>query len=176
MIMFHHISYNMRELLPLLQAHLEKDKDIYLTYLSLPLFTPGKKRGLSNVDIAVLLKEGIKPLEKQLNLLAEITFILKTDEVDLVILNRAPISLQYSIISEGKLLVNMEDKLRIDYEEKVSQDYLDSEYMRTEHQKYLFQRLKGDGGMIDRNVIARRLGRLEKNIRKLRKLEEEKCP
>jgi hypothetical protein len=63
-----------------------------------------------------------------------------------------------------------------DYLEKVSQDYLDSEYMRTEHQKYLFQRLKGDGGMIDKNVIARRLAQLEKNILKLRKLEEEKCP
>ena len=129
------------------------------------------------MDIAVLLNEGIEPLEKQLNLIADITFILKTDEVDLVILNRAPISLQYTIISEGKLLVNREDKLRIDYEEKVSQDYLDSEYMRTEHQKYLFQRIKGESSMIDKNVIARRLARLEKNILKLmEKLEAEKCP
>ncbi|MBE9592050.1 MAG: hypothetical protein IMF19_01080, partial [Proteobacteria bacterium] len=80
------------------------------------------------------------------------------------ILNRAPIALQYTIISEGTLLVNREDKLRRDYEEKVSQDYLDSEYMRTEHLKYLFQRLKGDGGMID------------KNVEYMEKLEAEKCP
>jgi hypothetical protein len=35
------------------------------------------------------------------------------------------------------LLANREDKLRRDYEEKVRQHYLDSEYMRTEHRKYL---------------------------------------
>jgi len=169
MIKFRPISHNVREFLPLLPDYLEKDKDIYLTYL-FGSFASGKVRKLSDVDIAVLLKEGIEPLEKQLNLLAEITFILKTDEVDLVILNRAPISLQYTIISEGKLLVNREDKLRRDYEEKVSQDYLDSEYMRTEHQKYLFQRIKGESSMIDKNVIARRLAQLEKNIRKLRKI------
>jgi predicted nucleotidyltransferase len=151
-----------REFLPLLPDYLEKDKDIYLTYL-FGSFASEKERKLSDVDIAVLLKEGIEPLEKQLNLLADITFILKTDEVDLVILNRAPIALQYTIISEGTLLVNREDKLRIDYEEKVSRDYLDSEYMRTEHQKYLFQRLKGDRGMIDKNVVY------------MEKVEEEKC-
>ena len=169
MIKFHPIAQNVRKLLPLLPNYLENDKDISLTYL-FGSFASEKERKLSDVDIAVLLKEGIEPLEKQLNLLSEITFILKTDEVDLVILNRAPISLQYTIISEGKLLVNREDKLRRDYEEKVSQHYLDSEYMRTEHQKYLFQRLKGDGGMIDKNVIARRLAQLEKNIQKLRKI------
>jgi predicted nucleotidyltransferase len=174
MIKFRPISHNMRELLPLLPNYLEKDKDSCLTYL-FGSFASGKERKLSDVDIAVLLKEGIEPLEKQLNLLAEITFILKTDEVDLVILNRAPIALQYTIISGGKLLVNREDKLRRDYEEKVSQDYLDSEYLRTEHQKYLFQRLKGESGMTNKDVVARRLARLEKNIQKLRKLEVEKC-
>jgi hypothetical protein len=36
--------------------------------------------------------------------------------------------------------------------------------MRTEHQKYLFQRLKRDGCMID------------KNVEYMEKTEEEKCP
>ena len=115
MIKFHPIAHNVRKLLPLLPNYLENDKDISLTYL-FGSFASEKERKLSDVDIAVLLKEGIEPLEKQLNLLSEITFILKTDEVDLVILNRAPISLQYTIISEGKLLVNREDKLRRDYD------------------------------------------------------------
>jgi predicted nucleotidyltransferase len=175
MIKFRPISHNVREFLPLLPDYLEKDNDISLTYL-FGSFASGKMKKLSDVDIAVLLKEGIEPLEKQLNLLADITCILKTDEVDLVILNRAHIALQYTIISEGKLLVNREDKLRRDYEEKVTRDYLDSEYIRTEHQKYLFQRLKGESGMINKDVVARRLARLEKNIQKLRKLEAGKCP
>jgi hypothetical protein len=51
-----------------------------------------------------------------------------------------------------------------DYLEKVSQDYLDSEYIHTEHQKYLFQRNKEDGGMIN------------KNVEYMVKWEEEKCP
>jgi hypothetical protein len=36
--------------------------------------------------------------------------------------------------------------------------------MRTEHQKYLFQRLKGEGGMINKSVEF------------MEKLEEERCP
>ena len=101
MIKFRPISHNVKELLPLLQDHLEKDKDIFLTY-PFGSFASEKERKLSDVDIAVL--------------------------------------------------------------------------QRTEHQKYLFQRIKGESSMIDKNVIARRLAQLEKNIRKLRKLEEEKCP
>jgi predicted nucleotidyltransferase len=103
MITFRPISHNVRELLPLLPDYLEKDKKSYLSYL-FGSFASEKERKLSDVDIAVLLKEGIEPLEKQLNLLADFTFILKTDEVDLVILNRAPISLQYTIISEAGIL------------------------------------------------------------------------
>jgi hypothetical protein len=36
--------------------------------------------------------------------------------------------------------------------------------MRTEHQKYLFRRIKGESSMIDKNVEF------------MEKLEEEKCP
>ncbi|MBE9593141.1 MAG: nucleotidyltransferase domain-containing protein, partial [Proteobacteria bacterium] len=53
MIKFRPISHNVRELLPLLPDYLEKDKDIYLTYL-FGSFASGKVRKLSDVDIAVL--------------------------------------------------------------------------------------------------------------------------
>ena len=59
MTKFRPISHNMRELLPLLQDYLEKDKDICLTYL-FGSFASEKERKLSEVDIAVLLKEKLE--------------------------------------------------------------------------------------------------------------------
>jgi predicted nucleotidyltransferase len=48
-----------REFLPLFLDYLEKDKDICLTYL-FGSFASEKERKLSDVDIAVLLKEKLE--------------------------------------------------------------------------------------------------------------------
>ena len=56
MIKFRPISHNVREFLPVLPDYIEKDKDICSTY-RFGSFASEKVRNLSDVDIAVLLKE-----------------------------------------------------------------------------------------------------------------------
>ncbi|BAW31452.1 conserved hypothetical protein [Methanothermobacter sp. MT-2] len=56
---------------------------------------------MGDFDLGVLLDESLKKYDRfqfQLKLLNDLVSILKTDKVDLVIMNDAPLSLNYNII------------------------------------------------------------------------------
>jgi predicted nucleotidyltransferase len=61
---------------------------------------------LSDVDIAVYLKQDSDFAESKLNILGRLMDILHTDEIDLVILNRDDISLVINIIKSKKIIVD----------------------------------------------------------------------
>jgi len=46
-------------------------------------------------------------------------------KIDIVFLQKAPLSLQYSAIKEGKVLFEVNPKITVDYENKVVNQYLD---------------------------------------------------
>ncbi len=67
----------------------------------------GKEGKLSDVDLAVFLDESLSKKERfnlQLKLMSELTSILKTDRIDLTVMNNAPLLLKYNIIKHGKIL------------------------------------------------------------------------
>lgn len=64
---------------------------------------------LSDVDFAVLFVPGTAlDLKTELDISGDLTCIAREDDINLVILNKAPITLQFEILSTGRLLCKKE--------------------------------------------------------------------
>lgn len=79
---------------------------------------------LSDVDIAVYLIEG-RFADKRFEILGDLIDILKTDKLDLVILNTAPLSLKMKIIQARKLLADNFPYIRHTFESGIMRTYFD---------------------------------------------------
>ncbi len=91
----------------------------------------GEVGKLSDVDMAVLLDDSLNKKERfdlQLKLISDITAILKTDGVDLVVMNDAPLSLNYEIIKANYPVFVRDRGEKIDFEHGVLSGYLDRRY------------------------------------------------
>lgn len=80
----------------------------------------------SDVDVGVYLneKKAEKFFETRLNLISEISKILKK-EADIIILNTASPFLKYVVLQEGKLIYEKNKSKRIDFELKATNEYFD---------------------------------------------------
>jgi len=118
---------NIEELLPEAFEHLRADEDILFAYLFGSLAR--KKAGpLSDVDIAVYCEEGSFFPEKKLEILGNLVSILKTDEIDLVVLNRAPLAIRMKILENKKVIVDKAPLIRHQYESLTMRQYFDFSY------------------------------------------------
>jgi len=74
----------------------------------------------------------------------EMTSILKTDKVDLTVMNNAPLLLNYNIIKHGKILKeDIETKIRV--ESRILSDYLDMKYYIDRHTNLAIKRIARRG-------------------------------
>ena len=111
-------------------GYLNKQEHVKLAYL-FGSVAEGKEGKLSDVDLAFFLDESLSKKERfnlQLKLISELTRILKTDRIDLVIMNDAPISLNYEIIKANHPLLVRDEGNRIDFEHRILSRYLDRRY------------------------------------------------
>lgn len=92
---------------------------------------------LSDVDIAIYVKNPER--FDYLKFYADITEFLNTDEVDLIMLNRAPTALAGRILQSRKILVDNEPFLRHKFESLTIRKFLDFQYRE---RQYLKERLK----------------------------------
>ena len=125
---------------------LSKQKRVKLAYL-FGSVAEGKEGKLSDVDLAVFLDESVSKPEQfnlQLKLMSEITSILKTDKVDLVIMNDAPLLLNYNIIKHGKILKG-DKETKIKVESGILSDYLDMKYYIDRHTNLAIKRIAKRG-------------------------------
>ena len=109
---------------------LNKQEHLRLAYL-FGSVAEGKTGRLSDVDIAVFLDKSLSKKERfdiQLKLMSEMASILKTDKIDLVIMNDAPLSLNYEIIKENHPLFVREKGEKLDLEHRILSRYLDRRY------------------------------------------------
>jgi len=109
---------------------LQKQDHVELAYLfgSIALQKAGK---LSDVDLAVFLDESLDRKEKfrkKLRLIADLEDILKIDRLDLVIMNDAPLSLNFEIIKANYPLFIRNKDLKVDLEQYIMSRYLDRQY------------------------------------------------
>jgi predicted nucleotidyltransferase len=122
MIRFKKIPENIHKKIDLLTDLFMKDSNIIFIYLFGSL-ARGKRKPLSDVDLGIYVKD-IKGLN-YLSLFSKISQILCTDEIDLVILNSAPISLAGRILLERKLLIDKDPFLRHKYESRILREFFD---------------------------------------------------
>lgn len=109
---------------------LQKQDQVELAYLfgSVALQKEGK---LSDIDLAILLNESLDKKERfnlKLRLISGLEDILKTNLLDLVIMNDAPVSLNFEIIKANHPLFIRDKDLKVDLEHHIISRYLDRQY------------------------------------------------
>jgi len=110
--------------------YLSKQERVKLAYL-FGSVAEGKEGKLSDIDLAVFLDESLSKKERfnlQLKLMSEMSSILKTDKVDLIVMNDAPLSLNYEIIKANHPLLVRDKGEKIDFEHGILSRYLDRRY------------------------------------------------
>ncbi len=89
--------------------------DITFAYL-FGSYAKKKQTHLSDIDIAVYMKEGNHVFDNKLEILRDLSKILKLDDIDLVILNKAPISLLTKILKNKAILIDKDPPVRHAFE------------------------------------------------------------
>lgn len=89
----------------------------------------GQTGPLSDIDLAIYLDNRLDFFAAKLRYLEELYRLLKTERCDLVILNSAPLTLQYEIIRHGNVLKENKRR-RVPFETGVIRQYLDTEPLR----------------------------------------------
>ena len=124
MIKYSRLPDNIQDNLPKAEAYLKSRPDVCFAYLFGSL-AKGKSLPLSDVDIAVNLSESSDVVEKKLEILGALVDLLETDEIDLVILNEAPLTLRMKILENKKLIADNSPFLRHRYESLTMREYFD---------------------------------------------------
>jgi predicted nucleotidyltransferase len=121
---------NIADLLPDAFQYLRGEHDVLFAYLFGSLV--GVKAGpLSDVDIAVYLAERVCLGEKKLESLGNLVDILRTDEIDLVVLNKAPLTLRMKIPENKKVIADKAPFLRNRYESLTMRQYFDFSFLES---------------------------------------------
>jgi len=82
-----------------------------------------------------------------LRLNAEVCNILGTEDVDVIVLNTAPLEAQFEIIRTGKLLHSSDENIRTEYEVQMMNAYWDFKKVLDEYDAYALKRIRE--GMTD---------------------------
>ena len=105
----------------------------------------GRANALSDMDIGVLIRDGLA--EERLwrledALAADLGRVLHTDQVDLVVLNLAPLRIRYEVITRGKVLYSADDGARADFESYSLRRYWDFQKYLAEYDRCFLTRIK----------------------------------
>ncbi len=115
---------NILEILPEANYFLENYQKVIFAYLFGSL-ARDKVLPLSDIDIAIYLKEGADFSQEKMTILRNLIDILGTEEIDLVLLNIAPLTLKARIVENKKILVDKDPFLRHSFESLVLREYFD---------------------------------------------------
>ena len=129
------------------KAFIGRQERVRVAYL-FGSYAKDKAGPLSDFDIAVLLDARLDKQESfdlRLRLINAICSILKTDKVDVVVMNNAPLLLNYNIISEGRILDSKDELERVMFETYILSRYLDRRYYDERHVKMGIKRIAERG-------------------------------
>jgi len=85
----------------------------------------GRLKPLSDIDVAVYLEESSDPVKAQLETLGAVTAHLGTDEVDLVVLNTAPVSVVGRILQTRRVIYERDPLHRHRFESVALRKFFD---------------------------------------------------
>lgn len=84
-----------------------------------------------DLDLAVFLKEPESSSLAEMN--SELSKLLNIERVDILVLNKAGLFMQFKILQRGKLIYSADELQRIRYETKVISHYFDRQYYYRRH-------------------------------------------
>ncbi len=122
MIRFTKIPNDIHQKMDLLADLFRQDSNIIFAYLFGGLVRE-KRSPFSDVDLGIYVKN-MKKLN-YLSLFNNISKVLHTDEIDLVVLNSAPISLAGRIVQRRQILIDKDPFLRHRYESRILREFFD---------------------------------------------------
>ena len=120
---------NFSELIARAEAYLRSREDVLFSYL-FGSAASGKSHAMSDLDIAVYLA-GDDLSGKRMDILGDLIDALKKDEVDLVVLNYAPLPLKARIIRSRRVLSDRVPFVRHAFESATIRGYLDFSKLET---------------------------------------------
>lgn len=121
------------------------DLDIVIAAYIFGSKATGKSGPMSDLDIAVLLKENVDPsnyFDLRMKLMADLMRTLGINDIDLVILNQAPLILIHEVLKKGRIIFCRDERTRVSFVFKAIRDYLDTNYIRQIQSRGLHCRIK----------------------------------
>jgi len=132
---------------PLLVEKIARDSDIAALFV-FGSFADDNLTPLSDLDFAVLLRLDMSPsarFDKHLELIGLFNETYKTDEIDLVVLNDAPLRLRHTIIKTGRPLYIADKSALIDFSDHSTKLFLDFRFFRDQFDKVFLEGIGYDG-------------------------------
>lgn len=117
-------------------------KGVVLAYL-FGSYAEGTATPKSDLDIAVLVEgESGDLYESYRELFLAVREALGTERFDLLLLNGAPLSLKFEVVSHGRLIYCRDEDLLNEFEMDVIRKFQDTAYLRAVQDEYLRKRVK----------------------------------
>lgn len=104
-------------------------------------YATGKQTKLSDIDIAYLPSKKLS-LKEEIDFLKKIEEIFEDEGIDLIDLNKAPLTLIHRVLKEGKCLYAKNLGIKIEFETKKEIEYLDTFWMRKEYFEKMVERIE----------------------------------
>ena len=104
--------------------YLETSNDVLFAYLFGGL-SKGEPKPLSDVDIAVYLSENAECIQAKSEIIENLVDILRTDEIDVIILNQSSLSLSMNVLKNNRVLVDKKPFRRHTYQSLIFRKYFD---------------------------------------------------
>lgn len=104
---------------------------------------------LSDIDIGVYLSSRLtkrERIEKRLELTAELASFLKTDRIDLVVMNDSSPVINFEIVKPNVPLFIRDEDFKIDVEQKIMSRYLDRKYHENLLNRVFLERIQEKKG------------------------------
>lgn len=100
--------------------------------------TTGKSGPMSDVDVAVYLRQGVDLTEEKLTIIQGLTTSLQSDDLDVVLLNVAPTALVGRILNCRKVLIDRDPFRRHSFESLELRKYMDFSIKETANLNHRF--------------------------------------
>lgn len=130
---------------------------------------------LSDVDIAILPKPSTRNwLEVYSDFYSVLVHVLGGDNVEVVLLAQAPLSIRFAVVKEGLLIWSTDPEIPAEFADATIGAYLDTQPLRDEAWSILYQHIREGLSktmrQIDLAKVKRLLGKMDESIGRLRSL------
>ncbi|NPV53845.1 MAG: nucleotidyltransferase domain-containing protein [Firmicutes bacterium] len=100
---------------------------------------------LSDIDIAVFLNDTVEPAHYtryRLELWGALSALLHRNDIDIVVLNRAPVLLRHRVLRDGKLILCRNEGARINFTIETGRRFWDTAHLRRLSFRYMERHIK----------------------------------